>query len=70
MAEQNEVIRPKVVESITDTQLDELRRQYDDDDREQFNTLATSYGWTLDDADQMWNFIMAGELQKHPHDIP
>ena len=70
MAEQNEVIRPAVMESISDTQLDELRRQYDDDDQEQFTTLATSYGWTLDDADQVWNFIKAGELQKHPHDIP
>lgn len=70
MSEQNQNIRPKVMESITESQLEELLLQYDDNDRDQFNVLADSYGWTLDDADQVWNFIMAGELQKHPHDIP
>lgn len=70
MSEQNQNIRPKVMESITESQLEELRLQYDDNDRDQFNALANSYGWTLDDADQVWNFIMAGELQRHPHDIP
>ena len=70
MNERNDLIRPKVMESITEAQLEELRLQYDDNDQNQFNALAVSYGWTLDDADQVWNFFMAGELQKHPHDIP
>lgn len=70
MSEQQEIIRPAVLESITESQLEEIRFQYDDNDRHQFNALAESYGWTMDDADQVWNFIMAGELQKHPHDIP
>lgn len=70
MNERDNLIRPAVMESITEAQLEELRFQYDDNDRDQFNALADSYGWTLDDADQVWNFIMAGELQKHPHDIP
>ena len=70
MNERNDLTRPAIMESITETQLEELRFQYDDNDREQFNALADSYGWTLEDADQVWNFIMAGELQQHPHDIP
>jgi hypothetical protein len=70
MRERNDLVRPVVMESITAVQLDELRLQYDDNDRDQFNALADSYGWTLDDADQVWNFFMAGELQTHPHDIP
>lgn len=70
MSEQNAPIRPTVMESITESQLQELELQYDDNDRDQFNALADDYGWTLDDADQVWNFMMAGALQKHPHDIP
>lgn len=70
MSERNDPVRPAVMESITEAQLDELRLQYDDNDRDQFNALADTYGWELDDADQVWNFFKAGELQRHPHDIP
>lgn len=65
-----EMERPEVMESITESQLQELQLQFDDNDRDQFNGLATGYGWSMDDADQVWNFFVAGDLQKHPHDIP
>jgi hypothetical protein len=70
MDERNEMIRPEVMKSITHAQLEELRLQFDDNDRHQFNHLARNYDWSMDDADQVWNFFMAGDLQKHPHDEP
>lgn len=70
MSEQNENIRPKVMESITESQLEELQLQFDDNDRNEFARIAGTYGWSNDDIDQVWNFLKAGDLQKHPHDIP
>jgi len=63
-------VRPAVLDRMTATQLAELHRQFDDDDREQFNKRVESYGWTAEDADQLWNYIVAGDLQRFPHDIP
>lgn len=70
MSEQNENIRPTVMESITESQLQELQLQFDENDREEFAEIANTFGWSNDDADQVWNFFVAGDLQKHPHDIP
>jgi hypothetical protein len=63
-------VRPAVLDMITATQLAELYRQFDDDDREQFNKLVESYGWEPEDADRLWEFIVAGDLQRFEHDIP
>jgi hypothetical protein len=33
--------RPDVMDSLTETQLSELENQFDENDRDQFNTLAS-----------------------------
>jgi len=70
MDERREILRPEVMTSITESQLEELRFQFDENDRDEFNRLAGTYGWPMDDADQVWNFFVAGDLQQHPHDTP
>lgn len=70
MIEMYNDVRPEVMESVTESQLEELRLQFDDFDRGQFDRLVELYGWTRDDADQIWNFFTAGDLQRFTHDIP
>lgn len=70
MDSQNDKVRPDVMENVSESQLEELFLQFDESDRDEFNRLATTYDWSLDEADQVWNFFLAGNLQKHPQDEP
>jgi hypothetical protein len=69
MGEQRDLVRPAVMVTITSSQLEELEFQFDENDRDEFNRRATGYGWSMDDADQVWNFLVAGKLQKPPHGV-
>jgi hypothetical protein len=66
MSERNDAVRPQVMDAITESELQELRLRFDDDDQAEFIALAGTYGWSLDDADQVWNFFVAGKLQQRP----
>ena len=46
--------RPAVLTDATETQLEELARQYDEGDRSAWDTLAASYDWTPEDAQAVW----------------
>ena len=46
--------RPSVLEDVSETQLDELDRQFAQGDHDQWNELTTSYGWSSDDANAVW----------------
>src|SRR6187200_1449604 len=54
------LVRPAVLNVVTDTQLAELERQFDEGDREGFITRARSYGWTDDEIDAVWAWFNAG----------
>lgn len=46
--------RPAVLTNATDTQLEELARQYDQGDRQGWDALTTSYGWTPEEGQAVW----------------
>ncbi|HMA33203.1 MAG TPA: hypothetical protein VKY74_01885 [Chloroflexia bacterium] len=45
------------MENLSTTQLDELERQYNEQDRKDWNMTAESYGWTHEQADEVWNWF-------------
>jgi hypothetical protein len=49
--------RPSVMENLTTTQMDELERQYNEHDHSGWNTLADSYGWSSDQANEVWKWF-------------
>ena len=58
--------RPSVLPDLSTTQLDELERQYNEHDHSAWNTLAESYGWTTDQAGEVWKWF--GERPKAGQD--
>lgn len=63
-----DVTRPDVMDSITESELKELELRFDDGDQKEFISLAETYGWSQDTAHQVWNFFVGGKEQTHPHD--
>jgi hypothetical protein len=64
MTDQQRPSRPVIMESLTASQLEELELQVDEDDREEFTTIATSYGWDKGLADQVWDWLATGERRQ------
>jgi hypothetical protein len=58
--------RPSVLEALSTTQMDELERQYKEHDHSAWNTLADSYGWTAEQANEVWKWF--GERPKRGQD--
>ncbi len=59
-AERNEVQggpRPAIMADLSQTQLEELTRQYDERDRQAWNALTASYGWTPAQMDEVWRWF-------------
>jgi hypothetical protein len=52
--------RPDLMDSLTETQLSELENQFDENDRDQFNTLAGSYGWDMETCQRVWDWLSSG----------
>jgi len=53
--------RPAVMDELTETQLQELEFQFDESDREQFDQIASNYGWSTDTRESVWNWFASGE---------
>jgi nucleotide-binding universal stress UspA family protein len=51
------LVRPAVLNDVTDTQLAELERQFDEGDRQGFITRARSYGWTDREIQAVWQWF-------------
>lgn len=49
--------RPAVLNDVSETQIDELERQYDEQDRDAWNHLTSSYGWSDADAQAVWEWF-------------
>jgi hypothetical protein len=46
--------RPAVLDTITTTQMDELERQFDEANRQGWQRLVESYGWTPEVGQEVW----------------
>ncbi len=46
--------RPDVLENISETQMEELERQFEEGDRSGWLALTNSYGWTPLQSEQVW----------------
>ena len=49
--------RPAVLLNATETQLEELDRQFDEGDQQAWHELTTSYGWTPEDEQAVWEWF-------------
>jgi hypothetical protein len=49
--------RPAVLEGVTDTQIEELERQFNDQDQQGWDRLMESYGWSGEDSEEVWNWF-------------
>jgi protein-disulfide isomerase len=56
--------RPAALDTLTTTQLDELLRQFDEDDRGSFDEHVASYGWDRATGDAVWDWFAAGGSQR------
>ncbi|MEA2523149.1 MAG: hypothetical protein QOF73_376 [Thermomicrobiales bacterium] len=55
-----DVQRPPIMEDLTKTQMFEIQSQFDEGDREGFNWRAESFGWTREQADEVWAWFEQG----------
>lgn len=68
MAEQrserrNGVERPSILMELTETQIAELESQVEENDRQGFDWRAESFGWTREQADEVWTWMKSGEVR-------
>ena len=49
--------RPAIMDTLSDTQLQELEQNFDEQDQEGWMTLARSYGWSDDQWTAVWNWF-------------
>lgn len=57
MSDATDISRPGVLGNISETQMQELERQFEEQDRHGWNVLAESYGWSDEDAEAVWNWF-------------
>ena len=57
----DDTIRPDVLDEISETQLSELENQYDENDRDEFNVIADSFGWDSDTSQAVWGWLGTGK---------
>jgi len=49
--------RPEVLTRLTSTQLDALELQFNEQDRQEWNTFTDSYGWSRQESDEVWQWF-------------
>ena len=60
-SDSRDMTRPQVMESLSETQLSELENQYDQNDRDEFDIVAGSFGWDMDTCQSVWDWFSTGE---------
>jgi hypothetical protein len=58
MNNQNET-RPAVLNNASETQIEELERQFEQGDHGDWKTLTDSYGWSAEDSQAVWDWFGA-----------
>lgn len=61
-----ELQRPTVMDSLTETQLKELEFQASEYDEEEFLRIGANYGWDTETARQVWHWFEI--LHQYPLD--
>ena len=49
--------RPAVLDSASETQILELERQFTEGDRQAWDALTGSYGWSEQEASEVWEWF-------------
>ena len=57
MDQGTELTRPAVLYQLTVTQLQELERQFEEQDRQGWERLRQEYGWTPEEAEEVWRWF-------------
>lgn len=53
----NDQTRPVVLDNVSETQIQELEQQFEESDREGWDTLTESYGWSKQESEAVWNWF-------------
>jgi len=56
MAQSNET-RPGVLDNASETQIEELERQFNEGDHDEWRVLTDSYGWSAEDSQAVWDWF-------------
>lgn len=57
MGSESNMQRPAVMETLSETQLQELEFQASEYDQEQFKEIASTYGWDETTVNEVWNWF-------------
>jgi hypothetical protein len=57
MDQGNNANRPSVLNNVSETQMRELESQFEQQDTEGWERLREEYGWTVEDAEEVWNWF-------------
>jgi hypothetical protein len=49
--------RPSVLDTASETQIEELERQFSEGDRQAWDILTQSYGWSSDQGRAVWEWF-------------
>lgn len=49
--------RPQILIEMSVSQMNDLEDQFAENDRDSFDTLTQSFGWSTDQADDVWNWF-------------
>jgi len=49
--------RPEVLTRLTATQLDALELQFNEQDRQEWDTFTDSYGWNKQESNEVWQWF-------------
>jgi hypothetical protein len=55
--QQDSTERPAQLATLSTTQLDELERQFAEDDRNGWDRLCEEYGWSPEDGSAVWTWF-------------
>jgi hypothetical protein len=52
--------RPDVLDTASETQIEELEQQFSEGDRQGWDVLTTSYGWSKEQGTAVWEWFSQG----------
>jgi hypothetical protein len=64
MSQGTNITRPAVLYDITETQMQELERQFEEQDRQGWKRLTDSYGWSEEESEAVWEWFSVQPVGK------
>jgi hypothetical protein len=59
----NGLQRPEILENASEAEISELEAQVEENDRKGFDWRTESFGWTREQAEEVWAWMKAGQIQ-------